>query len=228
MIAADLISVACFFPVVIITRLTGLWSHFGPSWCSVFFTSFRYTAMFLLSFDRFNMVFFPFTYPLQGNKIMVPITILVWIISLLIPIIPFFIQCYVFQLHSGFCTVSASCSQVCYAYRLLLDSVSYIAGAVVPIILYSLMYLRFVQLKKKVAIMVAAAAADESNRRARASNLFVAFCFPNGMFFTWVRKFYIAAIEIKSRRGVLGLPGTKCYETSGYELRTAPTNFCNR
>ena len=176
-VAADLISVTCFFPVVIITRPTGLWSSLGPSWCSVlgfiqlFFTSFRYTAMFLLSFDRFNMVFFPFTYPLHGNKIMVPLTVLVWIVSVLMAIIPLFIQCYSFQLPNGFCTVSSSCSQVCYAYRLLLDSVSYIAGAMAPIILYSLMYLRSVQLKKKVAIMESEAAADESNRRARGTFL---------------------------------------------------------
>ena len=96
---ADIISVTCLFPVFIITRSTGLWSHLGQSGCSVFgftqifFTSFRYTAMFLLSFDRFNMVFFPFTYPLQGNKVTIPLTIVVWILPLLMAVIPHFVQC---------------------------------------------------------------------------------------------------------------------------------------
>ena len=174
-IAADLLSVVCFFPVVIITRPTGLWSSLGPSWCSVlgfiqiFFTSSRYTAMFLLSFDRFSMVFFPFTYPLRGNRIMIPLTILAWIISLLIAIIPLFIQCYGFQLPNGFCTVSPSCSKVCNAYRLLLNFVSYIAGAVLPIIFYSLMFCRSRQLHKRVASMESKTLSDGSNRRATAT-----------------------------------------------------------
>ena len=118
-VMADIISVTCLFPVFIITRSTGLWSHLGQTGCSffgfaqVFFTSFRYTAMFLLSFDRFNMVFFPFTYPLQGNKVMIPLTIVVWILPLLMAVIPLFIQCYGFQLTNGFCTVNSTCSNMC-------------------------------------------------------------------------------------------------------------------
>ena len=119
---ADFVSVTCLFPVFIIKRSTGFWSHLGQSGCSffgltqVFFSSFRYTAMFLLSFDRFNMVFFPFTYPLQGNKVMIPLTIVVWILPLLKAIIPLFIQCYGFELAHGFCTVSSGCSHVCLVY----------------------------------------------------------------------------------------------------------------
>ena len=182
-VVTDLLSVVCFFPVVIITRHTGLWSSLGPSWCSVlgfiqvFTISFRYTAMFLLSLDRFCMVFFTFTYPLRGNRIITSVTILSWIMSLLIAIIPLFIQCYGFSLYNGFCTVSTSCSKVCNTYRRLLDSVFYIAGAVLPIIFYSLMFCRSKQLHKRVAITESKTLSDESNRRATAtfSLLLVAF-----------------------------------------------------
>ena len=115
-----------------------------------------------------------YVYPLRGNKIMVPLNILVWVICLLLAIIPIFIQCYGFQLSSGLCTVSINCSHVCYVYRILLDIVLYIAGAVLPIMFYSLMFLRSKQLEKRVAFMESETLADESNRRAR-TTIFLLF-----------------------------------------------------
>ncbi|KAL5474729.1 hypothetical protein EMCRGX_G026717 [Ephydatia muelleri] len=118
-VVADLMTVICVFPVVTITRPAGLWSLLGQTWCSllgfiqVLFSAFRYISMFLLAFDRLNMVFFPFVYPSRGNKIMISLTTAVWVLSLLLATIPLVIQCYGFEVFNGFCTVSIICSNAC-------------------------------------------------------------------------------------------------------------------
>ena len=176
-IAADLISVIFVFPVIVITRLTGLWSLLGPTWCSllgfvqVFLASFRYTSMFLLAFDRLNMVFFPFAYPSHSNKIMISLTAVVWVLSLLIAIIPLGIRCYGFQVSIGICSVSTTCSSECRFYRYVLDSVVYTSGALLPFIFYSLMFLKSRQMNNRITAIVSDSLVDESNKRARRTYL---------------------------------------------------------
>ena len=177
-VAADLISVCCY-PVVIATRSSGLWLSLGPSWCSmlgfvhILFLTLRYTTMFLLSFDRFNMVFFPFTYPLHGNKIMLPLTVSVWLVSLLFATIPLSFQCFGLQKATGFCGVSIFCSSTCATWRYVQDSVAYVVGAFVPVVLYSLMFWKARQLSRRVADSGSQALADESHKRARYTFLFL-------------------------------------------------------
>ena len=172
-VVADLMLVICFFPAVIITSPTGLWTLLGPTWCSLlgfvqaFFSSFRYTSMFLLAFDRFNMVFFPFVYPSLGNKIMVVLTTAVWVLSLLCAIIPLGIQCYGFQVFNGFCAVSTTCTNACNIYRYVQDFVLYTAGAISPFTFYSLMFLKSRQMNNRITAIGSDSFADESNKRAR-------------------------------------------------------------
>ena len=172
-IAADLISVIFVFPVIMITRLTGLWSLLGPTWCSllgfvqVFLISFRYTSMFLLAFDRLNMVFFPFVYPSHSNKIMISLTAVVWVLSLLLAIIPLGIQCYGFQVSIGICTMTITCSSACRFYRYISDSVVYTSGALLPFIFYSLMFLKSRQMNNRITAIGSDSLVDESNKRAR-------------------------------------------------------------
>ena len=174
-VAADLTCVCCY-PVVIVTRLNGLWHNLGPSWCSllgfvqILFLTLRYTTMFLLSFDRFNMVFFPFSYPSRGKKIMLPLTVIVWLISLLFATIPLSFQCFGFSKATGFCGLSVFCSTTCAHWRYVQDSVAYFVGALVPFILYSLMFWKARQLNKSAA---ATAPTDESQKRARFTFLFL-------------------------------------------------------
>ena len=178
-VVADLIAVSCY-PVVIVTRVSGLWLSLGPSWCSVLgfvnilFLTLRYMTMSLLSFDRFGMVFFPFTYPFNGNKIMLALSSAVWLTSLLIAASPLFLQCLGFQKISGFCGVSIFCSSGCHAWRYVQDSVIFVGGALLPIILYSSMFWKARQLNNRVRdIAGSQAQADESARRARYTFLFL-------------------------------------------------------
>ena len=175
-VITDLLTVTCLFPVFIITRSTSLWVHLGPVGCSFFgfiqffFISFRYIAMFLLSFDRFNMVFFPFTYPLRGTKVMIPLTAVVSILLLLLAVLPLFLQCYGYQFTNGYCTVISSCSRGCLANRFINDIVTYLLGAILPVIFYSLMFMKSKYLDRKnkaIGAVVSDAVAEESHRRAR-------------------------------------------------------------
>ena len=144
-IAADLISVIFVFPVIMITRLTGLWSLLGPTWCSllgfvqVFLISFRYTSM----------------------------TAVVWVLSLLLAIIPLGIQCYGFQVSIGICTMTITCSGACRFYRYISDSVVYTSGALLPFIFYSLMFLKSRQMNNRITAIGSDSLVDESNKRAR-------------------------------------------------------------
>ena len=172
-VVADLMTVICVLPVVTITRLTGLWSLLGQTWCSllgfveILSSAFRYTSMFLLAFDRLNMVFFPFIYPSRGNKIMISLTTAVWVLSLVLATIPLVIQCYGYEVFSGFCTVSIICSNACTIYRYVLDFVLYTSGALLPFIFYSLMFLKSRQINNRITAIGSDSLADESNKRAR-------------------------------------------------------------
>eukprot|EP00731_Ephydatia_muelleri_P002137 Em0001g2137a len=172
-IAADLISVIFVFPVIMITRLTGLWSLLGPTWCSllgfvqVFLIAFRYTSMFLLAFDRLNVVFLPFAYPSHSNKVMISLTAVVWVLSLLIAIIPLGIRCYGFQVSIGICTMTITCSSACRFYRYISDCVVYTSGALLPFIFYSLMFLKSRQMNNRITAIGSDSLVDESNKRAR-------------------------------------------------------------
>ena len=181
-VVADLMTVICVFPVVIVTRVTGLWSLIGPSWCSflgfveVFSTSFRYTSMFLLAFDRLNVVFFPFVYPSRGNKVMISLSTAVWVLSLLLAIIPLGIECYGMETYNGFCTTSTTCSSVCNAYRNAVNNILYTAGALIPLILQMLMCLKSRKMCNRITAIGSDSVADESNKRARRTFLLLFVC----------------------------------------------------
>ena len=181
-VVADLMTVIGVFPVVIVTRVTGLWSLIGPSWCSfqgfveVFSTSFRYTSRFLLAFDGLNMIFFPFVYPSRSNKVMILLSTAVLVLSLLFAIIPLGIECYGMETFNGFCTTSTTCSSACNAYRNALDSILYTAGALIPLILQMLMCLKSRKMRNRITAIGSDSLADESNKRARRTSLLLSVC----------------------------------------------------
>jgi len=92
---------------------------FGAEYCiasGAFYYTLSNVRMFLLfifSFDRFFMVFCPFSYPKHSLKVVVLLSVIAWSLSATTIGILSFLDCFGFSMETLLCVVDTSCHPVC-------------------------------------------------------------------------------------------------------------------
>ena len=140
---------------IVLTSLVQAWL-FDSIFCKViailtqFILVWRWPLMFLLVLDRLLTVIFPFCYKKHANKIMKVLSVLLFFSSLLIMLPPLAgIGCYNFTQYAFICTISWQCDTVaCYLYYVVTIGAIFITGAIAPIIMYMIMYVKARNLRK--------------------------------------------------------------------------------
>ena len=179
-VASDFI-VLMVLPVNIIFRVAGV-SSLVPEGCYalgfvfILSSTVRYATMFVLAVDRFSAVFFPFCYSTKGPRFIFPLTVATWVAALLLAVVPIAFECMGYDIVSGLCTIatSPSCGTFCFTYRYVFDIALFTTGAILPIVLYTLMFWKARQLERSVVAAESMTVNDESQKRAR-NTLFLIF-----------------------------------------------------
>ena len=182
---ADLLLV-CYLPVVIATRFVGSAAVEGAIGCSilgffgVLFNVIRYGAMFVLAFDRFNTVFFPFAYSARANLMAVVLSASLWSFGIVYSVIPAVVNCYGMGPSTGRCTIYPACSKKCAIIRNFFYAVVIALGVVLPTVMYSVMFWKGRRLSKPIATgsLAMPPSVDSTHHRARVTFfiLFLTLC----------------------------------------------------
>ena len=149
LIVVNILFILFQYVPMVLTNFARVWL-FGPIVCRLiatltfFVLAWRWPVMFLMILDRLLTVTFPFCYRRRANSIMAVSSILLFFSFLLIALAPLVnIGCYNFTQYSLICVVSWQCSTViCYLFYIVLSLVVFIAGAVAPIFMYAVMYIK--------------------------------------------------------------------------------------
>ena len=162
----------------------------------------RNGLMFVMVADRFCLIFLPFWYSRHRVKVMLPISIGTWILSLILTLIPVsgLLDCYGFQRFTWSCLLGVGCKHVveCTAYRTFLITSSNV-GTFIALLLYLALLCKARKLRNKITLLQSnessedKAAAKEKHKRERRANttfliLFAALVgvsFPSYLFFTF-------------------------------------------
>ena len=156
LIVINLIIITTVCAPVVLTSFAQTWL-FGSQFCKILASSavlvliWRWPVMFLMILDRLLTVNFPFCYKKHANKIMMASSILIpSFYSLLVTLAPLVgIGCYSFRNYNLTCTISWQChSIICYLYYAFIIVVLFIIGAIVPIIMYVVMYIKARKFRK--------------------------------------------------------------------------------
>ena len=150
LIVINLIIITTVCAPVVLTSFAQTWL-FGSQFCKILASSlvlilvWRWPVMFLMILDRLLTVNFLFCYKKHANKIMMASSILIpSFYSLLATWAPLVgIGCYSFRNYNLTCTISWQChSIICYLHYVFITVALFIIGAVVPIIMYVVMYIK--------------------------------------------------------------------------------------
>ena len=108
--------------------------------------SVRYNAMLVLSLDRFNAVFFPFWYTLNGNKFIFSFCAATWVVAVFLALVPVSFDCFGYD-STGLCSLSVTlaCGSFCSGYRYMINLILFLTGGILPTILYALMFWKAIQ-----------------------------------------------------------------------------------
>ena len=169
LIAINLIIIVSVCAPVLLTSFAQTWL-FGSQFCKILASStvlvlvWRWPVMFLMILDRLLTVNFPFCYKKHANKIMMVSSILIPSYSLLVTLAPLVgIGCYSFRNYKLTCTISWQChSTICYLHYVFTVVALFVIGAVVPIIMYVVMYIKAWKFRKD---LMNQSASDNSQHR---------------------------------------------------------------
>ncbi|KAL5494412.1 hypothetical protein EMCRGX_G015743 [Ephydatia muelleri] len=152
---ADLLDISCI-PVMVAVLLKGPAAMNGPIGCSMLgfvvtlFDAIRYGAMFVLAFDRFSTVFFPFTYPAHANVTTIVLSTTLWLFGVVFSCIPAALDCYGLGPYAGDCSIYSDCSN-CAVIRSLYDVILTLLGVVFPTIMYSMLFWKARKMNKPIS-----------------------------------------------------------------------------
>lgn len=146
-IVSDLILTSLIFPTRLISAIADKWL-LGDTMCVFagfinnicYFT--RCLLMFTLTVDGFSRVFMPLKYPKHRRKVIAILSVLSWTTAVLLSAtqLPGLSDCYSFNPYSRHCGILARCGQICGTLSRLIAIFIAVPSAVVPLILYAIMY----------------------------------------------------------------------------------------
>ena len=134
---------------VIVTASARDWV-FGSALCqmlgalSLFVATWRWPVMFILTLDRFLSVFKPFHYTKHANKIMFLLSIIAFIASVGVSLVPLsHFGCYRFDDAALTCVISWECKNIlCFLYYIFISGLVFTIGGIAPVIMYLAMYIK--------------------------------------------------------------------------------------
>ena len=158
-VIVDLCITLLVFPTTIANIIADRWV-FGAAGCPsigffVFtFRNMRNFLMFVFVTDRLLTVFTPYWYFKRNNRrnVVVPLSILAWILALIYGIIPIILDCHDYGRIAWSCTVNKGCTypKVCDAYKITSIVLSNVVGGFIPLVMYVVLYCKARQLRRKL------------------------------------------------------------------------------
>ena len=102
----------------------------------------RWMTMGVISLDRFSYIFFPFRYPRRSKPILIIMTITAWTVPFFMHIPTIFgIGKYTFKPEYSQCVIDCETNKTCYRTYAAIFSIQVLIGAILPCVLYTIMYL---------------------------------------------------------------------------------------
>ena len=158
----DLLQLYGVYLFRLVTVFTGKWV-FGTGFCVVtgfIFIFVRVARSFLMCvfvIDCFLSVFAPYFYPRHDKKIAITLSVVAWILALLfqLPAFPGLLDCYSFSVDRFQCIYLTLCNQPCLVYARVYVIVIFIPTTLLPVVLYTLLYLKVKKIKKDSPASVA-------------------------------------------------------------------------
>lgn len=145
-VICDLILVLFFHLPALISVASGEWIM-GHIACQIFgvvgfyLIFVRWMSMAVISLDRFSFTLFPFTYPRWSKPYLISLTICAWFLPALM-VAPSIAGEGVYSFRPGFsqCIIHCGDNQACYGLYVALYTSQMFVGAVLPSVLYTVMY----------------------------------------------------------------------------------------
>ena len=157
-------------PIVFVSAILRRWV-FGDVACLILggindaFFSANFITMFVLTLDRFFTIFMPFYYNRHGNKIAIGMSFLPWIVAMLSFIINGSLECFDYSPTAKVCVASGNTGTACTVSTTAFAWGITFAGIIVPIVLYTIMYVKGRQLNKQLVISEEMKAKGNFNKR---------------------------------------------------------------
>ena len=121
-----------------------------------FFQTSRSILMFVLVVDRFCLIFLPFWYGRHRVKVVIPLSIVGWMLALVLSLVPVvrLRSCYTLQRFTWVCTIGNGCDNMpqCNAYLAFRVTLANI-GNLIAFFLYLLLYCKARKLQNSIAIL---------------------------------------------------------------------------
>ena len=186
---------------------------FGSTYCKIIAISamcvliWRWLVMSLMILDRLLTVVFPFHYKKHANNMMKVLSVLLFLYSILATLAPLVdIGCYHFSTYGFACTISWQCDTViCYLYYIVTVIVIFIIGAIAPVFMYAVMYVKARSLRKNLMSQSASDNSQyvKSEQRARKTILLLFLCLICWALPSWTFYLVISAFDIRQTTALL-------------------------
>lgn len=113
----------------------------------------RWMTMAVISLDRFSYIFFPLSYPRRSKPVLIIMTIAAWTVPFFMhaPII-FGIGRYTFKPGYSQCVVDCGTNRTCYGMYVAIFSIQVFVGAILPCVLYTIMYIYSCTKRQKIQL----------------------------------------------------------------------------
>ena len=160
----DLLQLYGVYLFRLVTVFTGKWVGFCvvTGFIFIFVRVARYFLMCVFVIDRFLSVFAPYFYPRYDKKIAITLSAVAWILALLFQLPPFpgLLDCYGFATDRFQCGYLGLCNQSCLVYARVYIIMIFIPTTILPVVLYTLLYLKVKKIEKAGPAAVAPVGGD--------------------------------------------------------------------
>ncbi len=112
----------------------------------------RTPVMLVFVIDRFLTVFCPFAYPKCQTKVVIILSIIVWLFAFLFGTLGYILDCYSFRARPQICLFSGSCSTKCSILSGFIYGVYATPAAIIPIFLYAILFIKAWKIRKEIAL----------------------------------------------------------------------------
>ncbi len=159
--AVNLMIVSTHSLPTVVNRIAGHWV-LGVDFCIIagfmafMLSTLRTILIFILSFNRFALVFAPFFYPKISKKVVSATCVLAWLVSVAVsmPAIPPLLDCYIFSQPISSCVFSPRCGSDCSMLFNTWLGVIIVPAIITPVGFYLALWLKGRQLRHKESIML--------------------------------------------------------------------------
>uniref|UniRef100_A0A1X7V807 G-protein coupled receptors family 1 profile domain-containing protein n=1 Tax=Amphimedon queenslandica TaxID=400682 RepID=A0A1X7V807_AMPQE len=150
-------------PAIFISGIAREWL-LGEAMCNILgivndgFAYFRFMMTFILTLDRFISIFAPFFYERNSKKILFGLHGLVYCTTFFRVLLPIngIMSCYVYVSTNKICTAFSGCSLGCYYFVFVSIILIIVVGALLPLSMYVILFIKAYRVKKATKKMVPA------------------------------------------------------------------------